>query len=208
MNSIIYDPSQKRTMTLTGRGQVSLIPDMAVIRLGVELRGPDLEEVQVQNAKQSQALLEALGKMGISDVNTFQYTIDKHFENVNDTPVQRGYTVRNIYEIRIHDTDKVGTVIDEAVRAGANAVDLISFEASDPERYYLQALNLAVDEAIGKAKSIAGELDIQIDPVPVSITEVSSMPISAMPLQREAANTPIIPGNITIEANINAEFSY
>jgi uncharacterized protein YggE len=202
------DPIQKRTMTLTGRGQVTLIPDLAVIRLGVELSGPDLEEVQSQNAKQSQGLLEALTMMGISDVNTFQYSIDKHFENVNDIPLESGYTVRNIYEIRINDTEKIGTVIDAAVNAGANAVDFISFEVSDPERYYLQALNLAVAEAIGKAKSIADELDIPFDPIPISITEVSSMPMSAMPFQREAATTPIIPGNITIEANIIAEFAY
>ncbi len=74
---------QLRTMTLTGQGQVTIIPDMAVIRLGVEQTGTNLAAVQSQNAQISQAVLETLRRMGIREVKTFQYTIDKYYEYEN-----------------------------------------------------------------------------------------------------------------------------
>lgn len=197
-----------RSMTLTGQGHVTMIPDVAVIRLGVQLTGSDLAAVQTQNAQLSQAVLDALHRMGITDIKTFQYTIDKYFENVNGTSVDRGYTVRNILEIRADDVSAVGAVIDAAVGAGANAVDLISFEASNPEYYYQRALDLAVADAVEKAKSVSDSLGIPIETVPVSITENSAAPRPMQTFQREFAATPVVPGNITVEASVTAEFIY
>jgi len=197
-----------RSMTLTGQGQVTAVPDMAVIRLGIQLTESDLASVQSQNALLSQAVLDALRRMGITDIKTFQYSIDKYYEYDNGTPIDRGYTVRNILEIKTRDTDLLGTIIDTAVNAGANVVDLISFEVSNPEYYYQRALNLAVMDAIEKAKSISNNLGTQVEPIPINITESSSMPRPPQPFQRELAATPIIPGNVTIEANISAEFVY
>ncbi len=197
-----------RSMTLTGQGQVTAVPDMAVIRLGVQLTGSDLASVQSQNARLSQAVLDDLQPMGITDIKTFQYSIDKYYEYDNGTPIDRGFTVRNILEIKTRDTDLLGAIIDTAVNAGANVVDLISFEVSNPEYYYQRALNLAVMDAIEKAKSISNNLGTQVEPIPINITESSSMPRPAQPFQRELAATPIVPGNVTIEANISAEFVY
>jgi uncharacterized protein len=197
-----------RSMTLTGQGHVSMAPDVAVMRLGVQLTGSDLAAVQAQNAQQSQAVLDALRRMGITDIRTFQYTIDKYYENIDGASNERGYTVRNIFEIRTDDMAAVGSVIDAAVGAGANAVDLIAFEASNPEYYYQQALNLAVADAVEKAKSISVNLDIPVETVPVSITENSALPRPMQTFQRELAATPVLPGNITVEASVTAEFSY
>jgi len=197
-----------RSMTLTGQGQVTAVPDMAVIRLGVQLTGSDLASVQSQNAQMSQDVLDALRRMGITDIKTFQYSIDKYYEYDNGTPIDKGYTVRNILEIKTRDMDLLGNIIDTAVDAGANVVDLISFEVSNPEYYYQRALNLAVMDAIEKAKSISNNLGIQVEPIPTKITESSSMPRPPQPFQRELAATPIVPGNVTIEANITAEFVY
>lgn len=197
-----------RTMTLSGQGQVTIIPDMAVIRLGVEQTGTNLAEVQAQNAQISQAVLDTLRRMGIREVKTFQYTIDKYYEYDNGRPIDRGYTVRNILEVRTNHTDQVGVIIDAAVSAGANTVELITFETANPEYEYRQALNLAVIDAIEKAKSIAHNLGIPVEPIPVKIMENSFMPGPPQPFQRELAATPIVPGSITIEANITAEFLY
>lgn len=201
-------PAASRSMTLTGQGRVTAEPDIAVIRLGVELTGEDLAAVQSENAARSQAVLDALQQLGITDIRTFQYNIDRNYEYDGGTPVERGFTVRNIFEIRLDDPALAGTVIDAAVDAGANVTDLISFEVSDPGYYYQQALNLAVVDAIKKAASISDELRVDIDPVPNSIIENSSIPGPAQLFRREPAATPTVPGNVTIEANITAEFIY
>lgn len=197
-----------RSMTLTGQGRVTAMPDLAVIRLGVELTGADLTSVQSQNAMLSQSVLDALDRLGISDVRTFQYTIDKYYEYNDGTPVFRGYTVRNILEFRTGDMNQLGTIVDTAVSSGANVVDLISFEVTDPDSYYRQALDLAVSDAIEKAKSISESLGIRVESIPVNITETSAQSRPPQPFQRELAATPIVPGSLTIEASVTAEFLY
>lgn len=209
----MYEPfltsqSPYNTMTLTGQGQVTAEPDTALIRLGIQLAGDNLTSVQGENSRISQVILDALRQLDITDIKTFQYTIDKNYVYENGTQIDRGYIVRNLFEIRTHNMNLIGTVIDTAVKAGANIVDLVSFEVSAPEVYYQQALNLAVMDAIEKAKSIAWNLGIQVDPTPKSIIESSAFIRPPQPFQRELAATPIVSGTMTIEANITAEFIY
>jgi len=209
MNEMFYSgPDFLNTMTLTGQGQVSTTPDLAVIRLGVQTSGSDLEEIQSSNAQISQSVIQTLNEMGINDIKTFQYTINKSYEQENGKTVERGYTVRNLLEIRTTEMENIGQIIDAAVKAGANVVDLISFELSDPSKFYEQALNLAIMNAIEKAKSIEKNLDISLNPIPVKIIENSGMPKPSMAFQRELAATPVVPGTLMVEASITANFNY
>lgn len=199
---------QSKTMTLIGQAQVSLVPNIAIVRLGVQTTGENLNEIQSENAQKTQAILQALQQAGITDVKTFQYSIDKIYEYENGTQIDKGYSVRNILEIRTNNIDQVGIAIDTSVNVGANVVELISFEVSNQEFYYQQALNLAVINAIQKAKSITINLGIKSNPIPINITENSTASIPFQQFQREFATTPIIPGNIRIEAFVTVEFVY
>jgi len=200
--------SKNRTMTLTGQGKISLVPNIAVIRLGVQITGDNLVAIQSENAKKTQAILQALQSMGISDVKTFQYTIDKIYDYEEGKQIDKGYSVRNILEIKTGNIDQAGAIIDNSVNIGANVVDFISFEVSDSEYFYQQALNLAMTNAIHKAKFLAMNLGIKVDPIPVSIVENSSMSMPLQEFKREFASTPIVPGNIQIEALVTVEFVY
>lgn len=200
-----------KKMILNGRGRITLNPDLAVIRLGVQTTGENLSEAQSENALISRNVLNALHQMGVTDIKTFQYQIEKIFDFENGQRIDRGYSVRNILEIRMSDLELVGAVIDTAVSWGANVVDLISFEVSDYDTYYQQALNLAVKNAFQKAKNISAGLRIAFEPVPVLIQEIGNQPIPYSPLQfarGEVAATPIEPGTIQIEANVTVEFVY
>lgn len=197
----------KKTMTLTGQGQVTAVPDIAIIHLGVQTTGENLPNIQSENARTTQSIIQALQRMGVNNIKTFQYTIDKIYDYENGRQIDRGFSVRNILEIRTSNLDMVGNIIDNAVNLGANVVDLISFDVSNREYYYQQALNLAVRNAIQKSKSIATSLNITADPIPVNIVENSIMPIQ--PFRRElAATTPIMPGNLIIEASVTVDFEY
>lgn len=208
LQSILNSQAATRSMTLTGQGRILLAPDVTVIRLGVQLTEEDPAAAQSQNAALSQAVLDALYRMGVTDIKTFQYTMEKSYQYESGVPVDRGYTVSNIFEIRTNDTEAAGSIIDAAVTAGANVTDLISFEVSNPEYYYQQALNLAVQDAMEKAESISENLGIQIDLIPAGIIENSSPPGPVQPFRRELAATPVVPGNTAIEAEISAEFLY
>lgn len=199
------------TMTLSGTGEVSAVPDTAVIRLGVQTTGDNLAVIQQDNANISQAILQGLEQLGITEIKTFQYTIDKQYDYENNVRIDKGYSVRNIFEIRTQQLDLVGEIIDTAVNNGANVVDLVTFEVSEPELYYNQALNLAIMNSIRKAIAIAENLGIDINPIPINIVENSFMPtpISQNFAMREgAAVTPIEPGTKQIVASVTSKFAY
>lgn len=201
------DNIHRKTMTLSGQGQVTAVPDTAVIRLGVQTSGDNLAQIQAENARMVQSIIQALQRMGVNNIKTFQYSIDKVYDYDNGRQIDRGFSVRNILEIRTNNLDMAGSIIDTAVNSGANVVELISFDVTNREYYYQQALNAAIRDAIQKSKSIAMSLNAASDPVPVNIVENSLMPIQ--PFRYEfAATTPIIPGSMLVEANVTVDFEY
>lgn len=197
-------------MTLSGKGQVTAVPDMAILRLGVLTSGENLVEVQNENARISQAVLQSLQQLGITDMKTYEYEINKLFEYEDSKRIDKGYSVRNILEIKTDNLGQVGNFIDTAVYYGANIVDLIEFDILDKESLYLQALDLAVNNAIKKADTIARSLGLMNTPVPTRITEIGTIPVTTRLLgSRESApTTPIEAGSKQMEANVNIEFIY
>ena len=195
-----------KTMVLTGHGEISTAPDTVVIRLGVETRGESLSQIQADNARTSQSVIQTLQRMGITDIKTSQYSIDKVYDFVEGRRIDRGYSVRNILEIRTTNLEAAGSIIDAAVIAGANIVDLITFDVSNREYYYKQALNMAIMNAIQKANSITMNLGLSSTAVPIKIVENTAMPFQ--PVQREFAATPIMPGTMNIVANVTVDFVY
>ncbi len=198
----------RNIMTLSGQGQVAASPNLVIIHLGVETTGFDLTTIQAENARIIEAVTQTLRAMGISDIKTVQYSIDKNYIFENGRQIDRGYTIRHILEIRTNQIDDVGRIVDTAVMMGANRVEFIAFDLSDRGSYYRQALNLALEDAQKKAISISRSLRIQVDLIPIRIVENSALPIQPLLFQREAAGTQILPGTLLIEASITAEFSY
>ncbi|MDF2589145.1 MAG: hypothetical protein K0S41_2986 [Anaerocolumna sp.] len=203
--------SHNNTMIFSGSGVVYTDPDTAIIRLGVQSTGENLQQIQYDNAETVHKIIEALKEYGITDIKTFQYSIDKLYDYVEGARVDRGYSVRNILEIKLKELDQVGFVIDTAVENGANVVEFISFEVEDTDIFYLQALNLSILDAFEKAKSVSSLLGLEMLPVPMRIVENSSSPI---PLANRYASgermvvTPIEPGQKEIKANVTVEFMF
>ena len=200
------DNVHNRTMTLTGHSEMEIAPDIVIIRLGVQTTGEDLSQIQADNARISQSIIQTLQRMGITDIKTSQYSIDRVYDFEDGRQIDRGFSVRNILQIRTANLEAAGSIIDAAVNAGANVVDLITFDISNREYYYQQVLNMAILNAIQKANSITRNLGYSTPALVVNIVENAAIPF--LPVQREFAATPIIPGTIRIEANVTVDFVF
>jgi uncharacterized protein len=197
-------------MTLAGKGRVTATPDIAVIRLGVQTNSDNLTNAQQENARISQEVIAALRQLGVTDIKTFDYTIEKQYDYQNGNRIDRGYNVRNIIEIRSDNMEHIGTIIDTAVANGANIVDFISFEVSDSDYYYNLALKEAILNAYKKATAITESLGVSFDPIPFRIIENTTSPTPYPIALREGASytTPIEPGSKQIEANVTVVYLY
>jgi len=190
-------------MNINGKGNVMVDPDIATVSLGVTTENKELKAAQQENAVKSTQVLNSLTNNGIEqkDIKTEAYTINPEYDYIEGKQVFRGYKVTHTFKVTIKNLKKVGEIIDSAVASGANMVNNINFTISNPSIYYRKALNLAIDDAVRKAKSLEEGLEITINRIPISIIEEgqSPTPIAEKALySAPAAVTPIKEGQIEI----------
>ena len=198
-------------ITVMGRGRVSASPDTAILTIGVTSEGDDLQRIQEENALISSRVIKTLLSHGIQrdNIKTQSYTIEPLYDYTNGNQIFKGYRVSNILITETSRLGDIGAIIDDAVASGANNIQGISFSVKNPEIYYNEALRLALRNAQSKALTLAQEMNIKIDRVPISIQEqVAPVPYGSSALIKASAATPILPGTLDIIAELEAIFKY
>jgi|LSQX01.1.fsa_nt_gb uncharacterized protein YggE len=200
-------------MTVTGTGEVRVVPDVAVISLGVETRHAQASQAIEQNNRLMTAVVQAIRAQNVPERNiqTSRLSVSREYEPVREgqrpNPV---YVVRNIVTVRLMDVQRVGAVLDAATEAGANTVHGISFISERDQQAREEALRQAVRDARAKADVLAQALGVRLEGVE-SVYE-SSGPI-ILPQQADAAETfvartqaPVSPGENVIRANVTVRY--
>ena len=154
--------SQKRStstrVTVAGEATLKAQPDAAVIVLSVVTQSPQALTAQQENARKSDAVLNAAkGAAGKDpEIKTSDYSLQPQYDyRDNQLPKIIGYEARNTVSITMSDLNGVGRVIDAASRAGTNSVERIAFILRENSPARGQALATATEQAMGKAQSIA-----------------------------------------------------
>lgn len=216
INCDFYSPNpqnlKRGELKTNGTATIKVEPTIAIVNLGVVTEDMNLEKAQRENAVKATAIINELLKFNISkeDISTFTYNIEPQYNYIEGKQVFRGYRVTNILSVIIKDLSKVGQIIDAAVSKGANRVDNIKFTVENSSLYYNKALSLAIINAVTKARQVENTLKVDVFKIPYKIIEQSSTEnIQEFTDGRVlAATTPILPGQITISARIEAFFYY
>ncbi len=170
--------STEHTITVDGEGSVSAKPDTAHVTLGVQIQDPQLAAAQSQATDKMNAVLSALKQDGINDkdIKTVNYSVSVMTDQKQPgTSEVTGYMVTNLVDVKISQIDKVGSIIDDAVSAGANTVNGIQFTIENMDALVQQARQMAMQNAHDKAQQLAKLGGVTLG-MPVSITENSSTP--------------------------------
>jgi uncharacterized protein YggE len=177
--------SNMKAITVNGEGRVLVKPDTAQIIVGVEIRNTDLSAAQNEASQKMNAVIDSLKQNGVeeSKIKTINYSIS--IDRKNDGSVN-GYVITNLVQARVKPIDKVGPILDAAVKAGANSVQSVSFVVEDVDAATQQARQQAVNDARDKAQQLAKLAGVTLG-APISITEASSPSPSPVPLAAKAA---------------------
>ncbi|WP_139906112.1 SIMPL domain-containing protein [Clostridium thermarum] len=204
--------SMRRKMKVTGSGSIKAEPDIATVNLGVVTENMSLEAAQRENTLRTNAVIDSLLKLKVSrkDIGTASFDIQPQYDFVEGRQEFKGFRVTNILSVTVRDLSKTGEIIDTAIASGANRVDSVRFSVENPAEYYSRALSLAVRSASEKAKELSYDFGVQLNPIPIRITEQSSvtLPEEAQTMKLMASSTPILPGQIEITARIEVVFEY
>jgi uncharacterized protein YggE len=206
--------SADRTVTVSGTATIKAMPDEAVVSLGVQTQANTAQSALSDNAVKMTALIAALMDKGVAkdDIATSYVSIYPTYGN-NGMDVT-GYQAMNQVDVTLRDISKVGAVIDDAVTAGANLSNGITFKLSDENQGVNQALETALANARSKAETLAGAGGAQLGQV-VSIQEGSGGYTPPIYYSRDmaagavdaAASTPIQPPTLETQVSVTVTWS-
>ena len=211
--------SQQEGIWVNGTGKVSAVPDIAILRLGIEVQSPKVADAQAQAAEAMDKVMKALAANGVAekDIQTQTFNISKvtRWDDKNQQEVLIGYRVTNIVQAKIRTMSKVGIIIDAVATAGGDLtrIDGIGFSVENPTTYNEVARQKAMADAEAKAKQIAQLSGITLGK-PTYITESSYVPqpIFRGGFEKMAAapgmmDTPISAGELDITVNVQVVYS-
>jgi uncharacterized protein len=193
------------TVTTSGHGVVTLVPDEATVSAGVHTQAATAVDALAENTKLMNAVIAALEQAGGKDLQTQQVSL---YPQSDDTGKVTGYTADNSVSASSA-IATAGALVDAAVAAGANTISGPSLSVSDRDARYRDALKKAVEDARAKALALADAGGFGVGPVS-TVVEQSSAPQpvfeAAAGAVAKAAPTPIEPGKQDITADVTVTF--
>lgn len=202
--------SAPATVSVSGVGTVTVIPDTASVQLGVTVTEETLAAAQTSASTQMEAVIAAVKAAGVADkdiqTSTYYVSVVQNYDSNGNPSEVTSFQVQNQVNVVIRDIAKVGDVLDGAVAAGANTIYGVNFYVDDSTAAASQARKLAVEDAHQRAQELAEAAGMTVGPV-VSITEgYSSGPIygkgGAGMAESAAPSTPIQAGTSTVEVDV------
>jgi hypothetical protein len=198
----------EKIVTVTGEATVGVAPDTAVIRIGVSSQDKTAREAGEVNARQMTSVLAAIKDAGVADrdIQTSRLSLQPQYDpNKGGTARLTGFQATNQVTVRIRDIEKLPTVLDRAIAAGANEMSGIEFVVSEQSKLLDQARDDAIADARRKAELYARAAGAKLGRV-VSITEEGSSP-QPRPMQAmRAGAVPVAPGEQTLRAVVTVSY--
>lgn len=168
--------TQKQDLfSVTGEGKVTVVPDTAIVDLGITVNKSTVKEAQSEANTVITNITQSLRDLGIADkdVKTSNYSVYPQYDYQPGSANRiAGYQVNASITVTVREIDKVNQVIDTATSKGANIVGGIQLTVDEKQQKELlqQARALAVAEAKDKANSLAGAAGITLGKV-VNVVE-------------------------------------
>ena len=161
-------------ISVSGEGTVQSAPDMATISLGVTTQAKTAAEAMTTNSDEVAKVLANLRAAGIEgrDIQTTGLSLNPVWNSYDSGQTQKidGYAAMNMVTVRVRALDKLGEVLDAAVKDGANTLNGLTFGLAEPGPALDEARKLAVADAARKAAILAAAAGVKLGPV-LNITE-------------------------------------
>lgn len=148
-----------KTVKVTGVSEVKVVPDRALIEVGVEKQSPGASEAKRSEDAAARRILASLSANGIDekDVQTTWLSLEPRSYYQKQVRVSYFVATQTLV-VTVHDLTKLDRILESLVRAGGNRIDGIVYETSDLRKYRDQARDLAVKAAREKALALAHAL--------------------------------------------------
>lgn len=202
-------------LDVSATGEVTRVPDLAIISAGVQTLRPTATAAIEENAARMERVRAALKRAGIEDrdIQTASINLNPEYRYAeNQPPVLTGYRASNTLSVKFRDLKRTGAILDALVREGANQINGPSLTIDKPEEAYDEARVKAIANGRARAELYARALGMRVVRL-ISVSEGGGvnvpppMPYARMATMDAAAPaTKIDPGTQDLSVSLAMSF--
>jgi uncharacterized protein YggE len=170
-----YNVMGPTTISVTGEGEVTAIPDIGQFNFTVTASGTDAAIAQEESAKKINEVIAFLKEASVEekDIKTSGYNLYPKY-SYEQAPcrvgmycpseqVQDGFEVSQTVSVKVRDTKNSGALISGVGTQGATNISGIEFTIDDTSVLKDEARSIAIKDAKDKAKVLAQDLGVSLD---------------------------------------------
>jgi uncharacterized protein YggE len=210
-------PAPETNVIVTqGAATVKRTPDRAWVSIAAEGRAAKAADARTQAATQMTTVQAAIKAAGIpaDAIKTTSFSLQPQMVWDGKQSRPGDYVARNQIDVRVDNLDVLSAVLDAAgsVRTTGNllvSITGVRFDLKNPNSVEQEALNLAVQDAVSRAKTMAAAGGRSTGPV-IRMEEqrqwTPERPVPMMMMRAQAADvavqTPIEPNEVEVRATV------
>jgi uncharacterized protein YggE len=202
-------------LDVSASGEVTRVPDLAIISAGVVTKAATAGSALQQAATRMQRVRSALKAAGVEDrdIQTSNISLNPEYRYVNNEPPQlTGYSASNTVTVRFRDIANAGKILDALVKEGANQLNGPTLTIDKPEAALDEARAQAIAKGRARAELYARSMGLRVVRI-VAVTESGSsypvpppMPMMERAMVAQAADSKIDPGEQKLRVNLAMTF--
>jgi uncharacterized protein YggE len=202
-------------LDVSATGEVTRVPDLAIISAGVQTLQPTATAAIEENAAKMERVRAALRRAGIEDrdIQTSSISLNPEYQyDQNRPPRLTGYRASNTVNVKFRDLKRTGAILDALVAEGANTINGPNLTIDKPEAALDEARAKAIANGRARAALYARALGMQVVRL-LSVSESGGyavpppMPMVMMAQERgAAADTKIDPGTQQLQVSVSMSF--
>lgn len=200
-------------LDVTATGEVTRVPDIAIISTGVVTKAATASSAISQAATRMARVRAALKAAGVEDrdIQTSNLSLNPDYRYDNNQPPKLvGYQASNTVTVRFRDIASSGKIIDALVAEGANQINGPTLTIDKPEAALDEARAQAIRIGRARAELYARSMGLRVVRVVAVSESGGSYPVPPMPVMMEAraqaANSKIDPGEQKLQVNLAMTF--
>ena len=201
-------------LDITATGEVTRVPDVAVISAGVVTRSTNAGAAMREAAARMARVRAQLTAAGVADrdIQTSNVSLNPDYVYDNNKPPRiTGYNAQNTVTVRFRNIADAGKILDALVAVGSNQINGPSFVIDKPEAALDEARARAVAMGRARADLYARSLGLRVVRV-VAVTENGGgynppppMPMAVARMEAQA-DTKIDPGEQKVQVSLTMTY--
>jgi len=212
--SVTSQPIAGTRLDVTATGEVSRVPDLAIISAGVQTLQPTATAAIEENATRMERVRSALKRAGIADkdIQTSSISLNPEYRYAeNQPPALTGYRASNTVNVKFRDLKRSGAILDALVREGANQLNGPTLTIDKPEEAYDEARIKAIAVGQRRAEIYARALGKRVLRI-LSVSESGASIPGPMPaafardMAQAVSKSEIVPGTQEIQVSVSISF--